>query len=79
MQSKRRRPNRERPGWCSAVPLVLAILDGGETYGYAMLKRIDELSGAELRWTDRLLCPSHRLDPLGYLEAKWDPAQASMA
>ncbi|MBE0608765.1 MAG: helix-turn-helix transcriptional regulator, partial [Dehalococcoidia bacterium] len=29
----------------SAMPLVLAILNEGESYGYAILKRIDELSG----------------------------------
>ena len=57
----------------SAVPLVLAILDEGESYGYAILKRIDELSGGALEWTDGMLYPLlHRLDRLGYVEARWD-------
>jgi DNA-binding PadR family transcriptional regulator len=57
----------------SAMPLVLAILDEGESYGYAILKRIDELSGGELGWTDGMLYPLlHRLDRLGYVEARWD-------
>jgi DNA-binding PadR family transcriptional regulator len=57
----------------SAMPLVLAILDEGESYGYAILKRIDELSGGELEWTDGMLYPLlHRLDRLGYVEARWD-------
>jgi DNA-binding PadR family transcriptional regulator len=57
----------------SAVPLVLAILDEDENYGYAILKRIDELSGGELEWTDGMLYPLlHRLDRLGYVEARWD-------
>lgn len=57
----------------SAVPLVLAILDDGETYGYAIQKRIDELSGGEMEWTDGMLYPLlHRLDRLGYVEARWD-------
>src|SRR5215207_3685612 len=56
----------------SAIPLVLAILDEGESYGYAILKRIDELSGGEMEWTDGMLYPLlHRLDRLGYLEARW--------
>lgn len=56
----------------SAVPLVLAILDEGESYGYAILKRIDELSGGALEWTDGMLYPLlHRLDRLGYVEARW--------
>src|SRR5688572_15293410 len=57
----------------SALPLVLAILNEGESYGYAILKRIDELSGGELEWTDGMLYPLlHRLDRLGYVEATWD-------
>jgi DNA-binding PadR family transcriptional regulator len=57
----------------SAIPLVLAILDKGESYGYAILKRIDELSGGALEWTDGMLYPLlHRLDRLGYVEATWD-------
>ncbi len=60
----------------SAIPLVLAILDEGESYGYAILKRIDELSGGELEWTDGMLYPLlHRLDRLGYVEARWDASQ----
>jgi PadR family transcriptional regulator, regulatory protein PadR len=57
----------------SAMPLVLAILDEGDSYGYAILKRIDELSGGEMEWTDGMLYPLlHRLDRLGYVEATWD-------
>src|SRR4051794_41595507 len=57
----------------SAIPLVLAILDEGESYGYAILKRIDELSRGELEWTDGMLYPLlHRLDRLGYVEARWN-------
>ena len=60
----------------SAIPLVLAILDEGESYGYAILKRIDELSGGELEWTDGMLYPLlHRLERLGYVEARWDSPQ----
>ena len=35
----------------SATPLVLAILDEGESYRYAILQRVRELSGGELEWT----------------------------
>ena len=34
----------------SATPLVLAILAEGESYGYAILKRVRALSGGELEW-----------------------------
>ena len=60
----------------SAIPLLLAILDEGESYGYAILKRIDELSSGGLVWTDGMLYPLlHRLDRLGYVEARWDSPQ----
>jgi DNA-binding PadR family transcriptional regulator len=52
----------------SATPLVLAILAEGESYGYAILKRVRALSGGELAWTDGMLYPLlHRLHRLGYV------------
>ena len=56
----------------SATPLVLAILSDGESYGYAIIKRVDELSGGELQWTDGMLYPVlHRLERNGYVKASW--------
>ena len=62
----------------SAIPFLLSILDEGESYGYAILKRIDELSGGELEWTDGMLYPLlHRLERLGYVEARWDSPEGA--
>ena len=56
----------------TATPLVLAILSEGESYGYAIIKRVDELSGGELQWTDGMLYPVlHRLERNGHVEARW--------
>jgi len=56
----------------SATPLVLAILREGESYGYAIIKRVDELSGGELRWTDGMLYPVlHRLERQGFVTSAW--------
>jgi PadR family transcriptional regulator PadR len=56
----------------SATPLVLAILAEGESYGYAILKRVRALSGGELEWTDGMLYPLlHRLSRLGYVTTEW--------
>src|SRR5687767_5572416 len=56
----------------SATPLVLAILAGGDSYGYAIIKRVAELSGGHLQWTDGMLYPVlHRLERQGYVAAKW--------
>jgi PadR family transcriptional regulator PadR len=59
----------------SATPLVLAILAEGESYGYAILKRVSELSGGHLQWTDGMLYPVlHRLERQGLVAAKWGMA-----
>jgi PadR family transcriptional regulator PadR len=56
----------------SATPLVLAILAEGESYGYAILKRVRDLSGGEIEWTDGMLYPLlHRLRRLGYVTTEW--------
>jgi PadR family transcriptional regulator len=56
----------------SATPLVLGILADGESYGYAILKRVNELSAGRMTWTDGMLYPLlHRLERLGYVTANW--------
>lgn len=61
----------------SATPLVLAILSEGESYGYAILKRVDDLSRGELQWTDGMLYPVlHRLERNGYIEASWGESES---
>ena len=56
----------------STTPLVLGILADGESYGYAILKQVGELSGGRLEWTDGLLYPLlHRLERLGHVESVW--------
>ena len=56
----------------SATPMVLGILAEGESYGYAILRRITELSAGELDWTEGLLYPLlHRLERLGWVESSW--------
>ena len=56
----------------SATPLILGILSEGESYGYAIIKRVAELSGGHLQWTDGMLYPVlHRLEQQGHVAAKW--------
>ena len=56
----------------SATPLVLGILADGDSYGYAILKQVNDLSGGQLEWTDGLLYPLlHRLERLGHVESAW--------
>lgn len=61
----------------SSTPLVLAILAEGDSYGYAILKRVRELSGGELEWTDGMLYPVlHRLERSGLVESRWEQAES---
>jgi PadR family transcriptional regulator, regulatory protein PadR len=61
----------------SATPLVLAILAQGDSYGYAIIKRVTELSGGQLQWTDGMLYPVlHRLERQGLIAAKWGKSES---
>ena len=60
----------------SSTPIVLAILAEEDSYGYAILKRVQELSGGRMAWTDGMLYPVlHRLERLGHIEARWEVAE----
>ena len=61
----------------SSTPLVLAILAEGDTYGYAILKRVRELSGGGLEWTDGMLYPVlHRLERSGLVQSRWERTES---
>ena len=55
----------------SATPLVLSILSQGENYGYAIIKRVRQLSGGQIQWTDGMLYPVlHRLESQGLIKSQ---------
>src|SRR5271170_6299990 len=61
----------------SAVPLVLSILEEGESYGYAIIQRVRQLSSGEIEWTDGMLYPVlHRLEEQGFITARWQDSEA---
>src|SRR5699024_7366239 len=61
----------------SSTPIVLAILAEGDSYGYAILQRVQELSGGRMEWTDGMLYPVlHRLERLGHVQARWEVAES---
>lgn len=61
----------------SSTPIVLAILAEQDSYGYAILQRVRELSGGRIEWTDGMLYPVlHRLERLGHIEARWEVADS---
>jgi len=60
----------------STVPLVLSVLTEGESYGYALIQRVRELSGGEIEWTDGMLYPVlHWMEREGFVESEWKEAE----
>jgi DNA-binding PadR family transcriptional regulator len=54
----------------SATALVLAILQKGPSYGYAIIQDVRALSGGELEWSEGMLYPVlHRLEDNGLIES----------
>ncbi|MEM1028683.1 MAG: helix-turn-helix transcriptional regulator [Planctomycetota bacterium] len=60
----------------SSRPLVLSILERGESYGYAIIQDVKARSGGELQWTDGMLYPVlHRLEREGLIKSRWGQSE----
>ena len=56
----------------SSAPLILSLLEDGESYGYAIIQRVRELSDGEIEWTDGMLYPVlHRLESQRFIASAW--------
>jgi len=61
----------------SSVPLVLSILSEGESYGYAIIQRVKELSGGKIEWTDGMLYPVlHWLEDQRLVRSRWTKSES---
>ena len=60
----------------SATPLILSILQEGQSYGYAIIGRVRELSNGRMQWTDGMLYPVlHRLEAQKLVKSRWSVSQ----
>ena len=60
----------------SSAPLVLSVLSEGDSYGYAIIQRVKELSGGKIEWTDGMLYPVlHWLEEQGLIRGRWEKAE----
>ena len=60
----------------SSVPVVLSILTEGDSYGYAIIQRVKELSGGKIEWTDGMLYPVlHWLEDQDLVESRWEDSE----
>ncbi len=56
----------------SSRPLILAVLCRGETYGYALLGQVREMSHGDITWSDGMLYPVlRRLERDGLVTSRW--------
>jgi len=60
----------------STTPLILSVLSLGDSYGYAIIGLVKEMSDGEIQWADGMLYPIlHRLEKKGWIEAFWGVAE----
>ena len=60
----------------SATPIILAILQAADSYGYAIIQKVREVSDDRLTWTDGMLYPVlHRLEEGGLVCSRWETAE----
>lgn len=56
----------------SATPLLLALLETEESYGYRIIQRVKESSDGALEWSEGMLYPVlHRLEKRGLISSRW--------
>ncbi|RYD84020.1 MAG: PadR family transcriptional regulator [Verrucomicrobiaceae bacterium] len=56
----------------STRPLLLSLLAEGDSYGYALIQRVKELSGGKLLWSEGMLYPVlHRMEKDGLIRSEW--------
>ncbi len=61
----------------SATPLVLSILEGGDSYGYGIIQQIAEASDGRMQWAEGMLYPIlHRLEKQGLVKSYWGQAES---
>lgn len=56
----------------STKPIILGTLKQGRSYGYQIIKKIKELSGGNMLYSDGMLYPVlHRLEKEGLITSDW--------
>jgi len=60
----------------STEPIILSLLSKGESYGYALIQEVKQLSGDKIEWTDGMLYPVlHRMEREGWIQSRWGEAE----
>ena len=60
----------------STEPLILSLLSKGESYGYALIQEVKQMSGDRIHWTDGMLYPVlHRMEDQGLIQSRWGQSE----
>lgn len=60
----------------SSAPIILSILSKEDQYGYQIIKRVKEVSGGNVEWSDGMLYPVlHKLEEKGQIESYWQVSE----
>jgi PadR family transcriptional regulator, regulatory protein PadR len=52
--------------------IILGILRQGNSYGYLIIKKVKELSGGKMNYSDGMLYPVlHNLEKEGFIRSEW--------
>jgi PadR family transcriptional regulator PadR len=52
--------------------MILSILGRGETYGYAIIREVRDVSNSRIEWSDGMLYPVlRRLEAKGLVKSRW--------
>lgn len=60
----------------SAIPIILAILDKRDSYGYEIMAKVKTLSDGKIEWKEGSLYPVlHKLEKNGLIKSLWKMAE----
>ena len=60
----------------STTPMILSLLTRGETYGYAIIQEVRDVSDSKIEWSDGMLYPVlRRLEKQGLVKSRWRVAE----
>ena len=60
----------------STEPLILSLLSRGESYGYALIQEVKQMSDDKIHWTDGMLYPVlHRMEDQGLIQSRWGQSE----
>ncbi|MCL3780901.1 PadR family transcriptional regulator [Prolixibacteraceae bacterium JC049] len=60
----------------TAVPMILSILEQGESYGYQIIQKVKKLSNNQIVWKEGSLYPVlHKMENAKLIKSEWQIAE----